>query len=108
VGRRDVRPHRGAADRWGAEVARWLELADDARVLDAGCGSGRVTEMVLERAPGITVVALDASTEMIARPASARLENSASWSRTQWNVAVERTASTGTSTGSGRARSATT
>jgi trans-aconitate 2-methyltransferase len=52
--------------RWGADVVGGLDLHGDERVLDAGCGSGRVTEMVLERSPGITVVALDASTEMVA------------------------------------------
>lgn len=59
--------------RWGADVAGWLELNGDERVLDAGCGSGRVTEIVLERAPGVRVVALDASTEMLAE-ARHRLE----------------------------------
>lgn len=53
--------------RWGADVVSWLELEGGERVLDAGCGSGRVTEMVLGRAPGVTVVALDASTAMVAQ-----------------------------------------
>ena len=42
------------------------------------------------------------------RVTAARLRNSASWSGTQWNVAVERTASTRPSIGSGTPRSATT
>ena len=51
--------------RWGATVVGWLDLAGDERVLDAGCGSGRVTESLLERLPRGRVVALDASPSMI-------------------------------------------
>ena len=51
--------------KWGADVVGGLELAGDERVLDAGCGSGRVTELLLDRWPGVDVVALDASTEMV-------------------------------------------
>ncbi|MEA2216953.1 MAG: trans-aconitate 2-methyltransferase [Solirubrobacteraceae bacterium] len=50
---------------WGGEVLGRLELAGDERVLDAGCGSGRVTEMVLERLPRGRVVAVDASPSMV-------------------------------------------
>jgi trans-aconitate 2-methyltransferase len=51
--------------RWGQAVVERLRLVGIERVLDAGCGTGRVTEMLLARAPGIRVVALDASPEMI-------------------------------------------
>jgi trans-aconitate 2-methyltransferase len=51
--------------RWGATVVGWLELSGSERVLDAGCGSGRVTERLLERLPDGHVVALDGSTSMI-------------------------------------------
>jgi trans-aconitate 2-methyltransferase len=51
--------------RWGAEVLARLDVAPGARVLDAGCGSGRVTEMLLRRHPGVTVVALDATESML-------------------------------------------
>ena len=37
--------------RWGSIVLDRLPLAGDERVLDAGCGSGRVTEMLAERLP---------------------------------------------------------
>ena len=50
---------------WGRRVLDWLELAGDERVLDAGCGSGRVTEQLLERLPRGRVVALDASPSML-------------------------------------------
>ncbi|GIW19767.1 MAG: hypothetical protein KatS3mg065_0063 [Chloroflexota bacterium] len=52
--------------RWGAAVLDRLELRGDERVLDAGCGTGRVTERLAERLPTGQVVALDASPDMIA------------------------------------------
>ncbi len=51
--------------RWGQEVLGRLELEGDEVVLDAGCGSGRVTEMLLDRLPRGHVVALDASESML-------------------------------------------
>jgi trans-aconitate 2-methyltransferase len=51
--------------RWGRAVLDRLPLAGDERVLDAGCGSGRVTELLAERLPAGRVVALDASAAMI-------------------------------------------
>jgi trans-aconitate 2-methyltransferase len=42
-----------------------LSLAGDERVLDAGCGSGRVTEILAERLPNGHVVALDGSAAMV-------------------------------------------
>ena len=51
--------------RWGAGVLERLALDGDERVLDAGCGSGRVTEMLLERLPDGHVVALDADGAML-------------------------------------------
>ena len=53
--------------RWGAAVIDRLELAGDETVLDAGCGSGRVTELLLERLPAGRVVALDGSASMLDR-----------------------------------------
>ena len=50
-----------------AAVLDRLELCGDETVLDAGCGSGRVTRLLLERLPRGRVVAVDASPEMVAR-----------------------------------------
>jgi trans-aconitate 2-methyltransferase len=50
--------------RWGAAVVDRLELRGDERVLDAGCGTGRVTLRLLDRLPRGRVVALDASEKM--------------------------------------------
>jgi trans-aconitate 2-methyltransferase len=51
--------------RWGATVLERLPLDGDERVLDAGCGSGRVTELLAERLPRGTVIALDGSAAMV-------------------------------------------
>src|SRR4249920_657993 len=51
--------------RWGTVVLDRLPLAGDERVLDAGCGSGRVTELLAARLPHGTVIALDGSPSMI-------------------------------------------
>jgi trans-aconitate 2-methyltransferase len=51
--------------RWGSAVLDRLPLHGGERVLDAGCGSGRVTEQLAERLPAGSVVALDASGEML-------------------------------------------
>ena len=51
--------------RWGSAVLERLPLDGSERVLDAGCGTGRVTEQLLERLPTGHVVALDGSAAMI-------------------------------------------
>src|SRR6266508_370221 len=51
--------------RWGTAVLDRLPLRGDERVLDAGCGSGRVTERLLASLPLGHVIALDASPAMI-------------------------------------------
>src|SRR5829696_4346639 len=43
-----------------------LELRGDEVVLDAGCGTGRVTEHLLERVPSGRVIAVDADPDMVA------------------------------------------
>ena len=52
--------------RWGAEVLARLPLEGGETVLDAGCGTGRVTEMLLARLPRGRVIALDQSPGMLA------------------------------------------
>jgi len=59
--------------RWGTAVLERLELRGDERVLDAGCGTGRVTELLCARLPRGHVVALDASARML-EEAARRLE----------------------------------
>ena len=51
---------------WGANVLDRLRLKGDELVLDAGCGSGRVTAQLLERLPRGRVIAADISPAMLA------------------------------------------
>ncbi len=51
---------------WATEVlARLRGIAADATVIDVGCGTGRVTEALLELVPQGRVLAIDASAEMV-------------------------------------------
>lgn len=64
----DGRRYDRAADpqhRWGKAILNHLELRGSEVVLDAGCGSGRVTEELTQRIPAGRVVALDASPSML-------------------------------------------
>lgn len=49
----------------GLEVLARLELQGDETVLDAGCGSGRVTQALLARLPRGRVIGVDGSPSMI-------------------------------------------
>lgn len=51
--------------RWGVAVLDRLQLEGHETVLDAGSGSGRVTEVLVERLPDGHVVALDGSPSMV-------------------------------------------
>lgn len=51
---------------WAEQLLEMLDLRGDETVLDAGCGSGRVTRRLLERLPRGRVVAVDASEQMVA------------------------------------------
>jgi trans-aconitate 2-methyltransferase len=50
---------------WSRGVIDRLDLQGDETVLDAGCGSGRVTKLLLERLPQGRVIGVDASPSMI-------------------------------------------
>ncbi len=55
----------GPMEALGREVLARLELGGDEVVLDAGCGSGRITQALLERLPRGRVIAVDASPSMV-------------------------------------------
>ena len=59
--------------RWGAAMLLWLDRHTISTVLDAGCGSGRITELMLEQLPEAYVVGIDVSADRLAE-AAARLE----------------------------------
>jgi trans-aconitate 2-methyltransferase len=63
---------------WGTEVLERLELRGDEDAIDAGCGSGRVTEELLGRLPGGSMLAVDASERMVEK-ARERLGDQASY-----------------------------
>jgi trans-aconitate 2-methyltransferase len=52
-------------ERMGRGVLARLDLAGDETVLDAGCGSGRVTQALIERLPRGRVIGVDQSQSMI-------------------------------------------
>jgi len=56
--------------RMGSDVLARLELVGDETVIDAGCGTGRITEQLLERLPQGRVIALDVSPEMLQEAAT--------------------------------------
>ncbi len=63
---------------WGVEVLERLELRGDEAVLDAGCGSGRVTAELAKRVPKGSVIAADGSEAMVAK-ARERLRDGATY-----------------------------
>jgi trans-aconitate 2-methyltransferase len=50
---------------WALELLERLPLGGDETVLDAGCGSGRVTRLLIDRLPRGRVVAVDSSPAMV-------------------------------------------
>ena len=50
---------------WGQEVLERLDLSSDEAVLDAGCGSGRLTRFLADRLPEGRLIAVDASPSMV-------------------------------------------
>jgi trans-aconitate 2-methyltransferase len=56
----------GTMEALGLAVLERLQLRGDETVLDAGCGSGRITQALLERLPRGRVIAVDESASMVA------------------------------------------
>jgi trans-aconitate 2-methyltransferase len=50
---------------WGRQVLDRLDLRGDETVLDAGCGTGRITQQLHDRGPGIRAIAVDGSPAMV-------------------------------------------
>jgi trans-aconitate 2-methyltransferase len=56
-------------EEWAKAVLERLPLNGDETVLDAGCGTGRVTRMLVERLPDGRVIAVDGSEAMVEKVA---------------------------------------
>ncbi|HEX3692172.1 MAG TPA: methyltransferase domain-containing protein [Solirubrobacteraceae bacterium] len=56
----------GTMEALGLEVLERLALSGEETVLDAGCGSGRITQALIERLPGGHAIGVDQSASMIA------------------------------------------
>jgi trans-aconitate 2-methyltransferase len=54
-------------EEWARAVLDRLPLSGEEAVLDAGCGTGRVTRMLIERLPRGRVIGVDGSEAMIAK-----------------------------------------
>jgi trans-aconitate 2-methyltransferase len=52
-------------EEWAEAVLARLPLEGEETVLDAGCGTGRVTRMLIERLPNGRVIGVDGSTQMV-------------------------------------------
>src|SRR5207247_8512658 len=53
--------------KWAEAVLERLPLRGGETVLDAGCGSGRVTELLVQRLPRGRVIAVDGDANMVAK-----------------------------------------
>ena len=51
--------------RWGVEVLERMDARGDEAAIDAGCGTGRVTELLLAKLPQGSVLAIDGSRAMV-------------------------------------------
>lgn len=63
---------------WGMEVLERLELRGDETVVDAGCGTGRITAELIKRLPSGRVIAVDGSAAMVEK-AKGRLGDDADY-----------------------------
>jgi trans-aconitate 2-methyltransferase len=55
----------GPQTRWGVEVLGRVDVRGDEAAIDAGCGTGRVTELLLAKLPEGSVLAIDGSRAMV-------------------------------------------
>ncbi len=62
----DYAKHSAGQERWARELLPLLELRADDRVLDIGCGDGRITAAIAQQVPDGSVVGIDSSADMVA------------------------------------------
>jgi trans-aconitate 2-methyltransferase len=61
----DYNQHSAQQQKWAKEILPRLALKGDERILDIGCGDGKITAEVAQHVPNGSVVGVDASAEMI-------------------------------------------
>lgn len=54
-----------AQEKWAGEILSRLDLRGDERILDIGCGDGRITARIASKVPKGSVTGLDCSLEML-------------------------------------------
>ena len=57
--------HSAPHEEWQSQILERFELKGDETVLDAGCGTGRLTKKLVERVPNGHVIGVDASAQML-------------------------------------------
>jgi len=62
----DYRQHSSAQQAWARELIEKIDLSGGERVLDLGCGEGKMTAEIAARLPSGSILGLDVSREMIA------------------------------------------
>lgn len=72
----DYEEHSATQVAWARECLERLALRGDERVLDLGCGDGRITAELAERLPKGSVLGVDASPAMVAHSCRKRLGGS--------------------------------
>src|SRR5690242_447741 len=65
----DYAKHSAGQEQWARELIGQAGLAPDDRVLDIGCGDGRITAAIAQLVPRGTVLGIDLSADMVAHAA---------------------------------------
>lgn len=85
---RDYAQSSSAQQRWALELLDKLTLRGDERLLDVGCGDGKVTAEIAARRPEGSVVGVDNSSDMISLAQSSYPPESHPNLRFQWGDAT--------------------
>lgn len=62
---KDYEKNSTAQSKWAGDILTKIKLLGDERILDIGCGDGKISEELAKRVPNGSVIGLDVSEEMI-------------------------------------------